>query len=321
MKIVILDGERTNPGDLSWACIGALGELTVYGHTSPEETVERIADNEVVIVDHTQITREIIEACPSIRLITLFATGYNVIDVEAAREHGIPVCNSPAYSTNAVAQMALAHLLEIASQVGRHNRVIHDGGWKSGEDFGSTVANLTELSGKTAGIVGYGAIGRAFGRMLKAMGLNLLVWSRHPKSELEDAQTRYVDLDELYAGSDVVSIHVPLNDETRGMIDRDAIAKMKDGAILINTARGALLNEADVAEALKSGKLRALGADVVSVEPIEPTNPLLSAPNVNLTPHIGWAPKETRDRLLGIVADNIRCFLEGRPQNVVNGVR
>ena len=321
MKIVILDGERANPGDLSWDGIASLGELTVYGHTPPELTAERIADNDVVIVDHTEITRAVIEACPSIRLITLFATGYNVIDIQAAREHGIPVCNSPAYSTNAVAQMALAHLLEITSQVGRHNRAIHNGAWLNSEDFGSTVAGLTELTGKTAGIVGYGAIGQAFGRILKAMGLKLLVWSRHPRHELEDENTHYVNLDELFAQSDIVSLHVPLNDETRGMIDRNAIAKMKDGAILINTARGGLLNEADAAEALRSGKLRALGADVVSEEPILPTNPLLSAPNVNLTPHVGWAPKETRERLLGIVAENIRRFRDGHPQNVVNGVR
>ena len=319
MKIVILDGERANPGDLSWDGIRALcDELTVYPRTSPEETVARIADNDIVIVNKTLIPRSVIEACPSIKMITLFATGYNVIDVEAAREHGIPVCNIPGYSTDAVAQMATALLLEICSQVGRHNDAVHNGAWCASEDFSFTVSRLTELHGKTAGLIGCGAIGQAFGKILKAMGLNVLYYARHPKYELADAQTRFVSLDELYEKSDIVSLHIPLTPSTREMIDRNAIAKMKDGVILINTARGAILNEQDVADALKSGKIHALGADVVSVEPIEPTNPLLAAPNAYFTPHIAWAPLETRDRLLKIVADNIRCFLEGHPQNVVN---
>ena len=317
-KIVILDGERANPGDLSWDRISALGELTVYPRTAPADTVARIADNDIVIVNKTLITREILEACPSVKLITLFATGYNVIDVQAARERGIPVCNVPGYSTDAVAQMATALLLEICSQVGRHNQAVHDGAWCASEDFSFTVASLTELRGKIAGIVGYGAIGQAFGKILKAMGLELLVYARHPKPELQDEHTHYVNLDSLFARSDIVSLHCPLTAESKGMIHAGTLAKMKDGAILLNTARGGLVNEADAAAALRSGKLRALGADVVSVEPIEPDNPLLTAPNVYLTPHIAWAPLETRDRLLDIVAENIRRFQEGRPQNVVN---
>ena len=317
-KIVILDGERANPGDLSWDRISALGELTVYPRTAPADTVARIADNDIVIVNKTLITREILEACPSVKLITLFATGYNVIDVQAARERGIPVCNVPGYSTDAVAQMATALLLEICSQVGRHNQAVHDGAWCASEDFSFTVASLTELRGKIAGIVGYGAIGQAFGKILKAMGLELLVYARHPKPELQDEHTHYVNLDSLFARSDIVSLHCPLTAENREMIHAGTLAKMKDGAILLNTARGGLVNEADAAAALRSGKLRALGADVVSVEPIEPDNPLLTAPNVYLTPHIAWAPLETRDRLLDIVAENIRRFQEGRPQNVVN---
>lgn len=317
-KIVILDGERANPGDLSWDRISELGELTVYPRTAPADTVARIADNDIVIVNKTLITREILEACPSVKLITLFATGYNVIDVEAARERGIPVCNVPGYSTDAVAQMATALLLEICSQVGRHNEAVHKGAWCASEDFSFTVASLTELRGKTAGIVGYGAIGQAFGKILKAMGLELLVYARHPKPELEDEHTHYVNLDTLFTQSDIVSLHCPLTAESKGMIHAGTLAKMKDGAILLNTARGGLVNEADAAAALRSGKLRALGADVVSVEPIEPDNPLLTAPNVYLTPHIAWAPLETRDRLLDIVAENIRRFQEGQPQNVVN---
>ena len=317
MKIVILDGERTNPGDLSWAPIAALGELTVWPHTAPEQVIERIADSDVVIVDKPVISRQIMDACPSLKLITLFATGFNNIDIDAAREKGICVCNVPGYSSHAVSQLAAALLLEICTQVGRHSEAVAAGEWTDNSYFCRVAPRMCEIAGKTVGIIGYGGIGRAFGRIMKAMGANLLVYSRH-RGEPEDDQTRWADLDEIYAKSDVISLHCPLNDDSRGMIDRKAIAKMKDGVILLNTARGALIDETAVADALRSGKLRALGQDAFSTEPIRPDNPLLRAPNTWLTPHIGWAPHETRARLIGLVADTIRCFRDGCPQTVVN---
>lgn len=318
MKIVILDGERTNPGDLSWAPLEALGDLTVWPNTAPEQVAERIADNDVVIVDKPVITREIMDACPNLKLITLFATGFNNIDTAAAREKGIVVSNAPGYSSYAVSQLAAALLLEITTQVSRHSAAVDRGAWTDNTYFCRVAPGLTEIAGKTVGIIGYGGIGRAFGRIMKAMGAKLLVYSRHPKPELEDDDTRWASLEEIFAQADIISLHCPLNADSRGLINRESLAKMKDGTILINTARGALIDEEAVAEALRSGKLRALGQDAFAAEPICPDNPLLSAPNTWLTPHIGWAPHETRARLIGIVADNVRCFLEGHPQNVVN---
>ena len=318
LKIVILDGQRTNPGDLSWGPIEALGDLTVYPTTAPEELAARMAGAEVVILDKPSITRELLEACPELRLITLFATGFNNIDIEAARERGVLVCNAPGYSSHAVSQLAAALLLEICTQVGKHDAAVHQGAWTDNAYFCRVAPGLTEIAGKTVGIIGYGAIGQAFGRIVKAMGAELLFHSRHYKPELEDAHTRFVSLDELLRRSDIVSLHCPLNEESRRMIDRNALAKMKDGAILINTSRGALIVEEDVAAALRSGKLRALGQDAFAAEPIRPDNPLLSAPHAYLTPHIGWAPRETRARLIELVASNIRAFAEGKPRNVVN---
>lgn len=318
MKIVILDGARTNPGDLSWAPLEELGELTVWPNTAPEQIVERIADNDAVILDKPVITREILEACPNLKLITLFATGFNNIDVEAARERGVLVCNAPGYSSNAVAQLAAALVLEICSRVGEHDRAVKSGAWTDNSYFCRVAPGMTEIAGKTVGIVGYGNIGRAFGRIMKAMGAELLVYSRHRPTELEEVHTRWVSPDELFRRSDVISLHCPLNDDSRGMINAEVLEKIKPGAILINTARGALIVEEDVARALRSGRLAALGQDAFAVEPIDPESPLLTAPHTFLTPHVGWAPHETRARLIGIVADNIRCFLEGRPQNVVN---
>ena len=319
MKIVILDGERTNPGDLSWAPLEALGEVTVYPNSRPDQLAARMADAEVVVLDKPVITRELLEACPRLRLITLFATGFNNIDIAAAKERGVLVCNAPGYSSHAVSQLAAALLLEICSRVGAHNRAIREGQWTDNAYFCRVAPSMTEIAGKTVGIIGYGGIGQAFGRIMKAMGAELLVYSRHWHPELEDAHTRYVTLDELFARADIISLHCPLNDDSRGLIGREALAKMKDGTVLINTSRGALIDEEAVAAALRSGRLAALGQDAFAVEPIRPDNPLLTAPNAFLTPHVGWAPHETRARLIGIVAENIRSFLEGRPQNAVNG--
>ena len=317
-NIVVLDGQRTNPGDLSWDGLRALGELTVYPDTEPEELLARIGDHEIVVLDKPVVTRELLEACPRLKLITLFATGFNNIDVEAARALGVTVCNAPAYSSFAVSQLAAALLLEICTQVGEHSAFVKAGKWRDNSYFCRIAPGLSEIAGNTVGIVGYGAIGQAFGRIMKAMGAELLVNSRHPRPELEDAHTRYVPLDELFARADIISLHCPMNADSAGMINRESLSRMKDGVILINTSRGGLIVEQDVAEALRGGKLRALGQDAFAAEPIRPDNPLLTAPHTVLTPHMGWAPRETRARLLDIVAENIRLFQMGTPQNVVN---
>ena len=318
-KLVILDGERTNPGDLSWDPLRALGELTVYPGTAPEEMISHIGDNEIVILDKPVVTREILEACPSVKMIALFATGFNHIDIEAARELGVTVCNAPGYSSWAVSQLAAALLLEITTQVGLHSQVVKRGDWKDTSYFCRIAPGLTEIAGKTVGIIGYGGIGQAFGRIMKAMGAELLVYSRHPHPELEDEHTHYVNPERIFTESDIISLHCPMNADSAGIINRESLAKMKDGTILINTSRGGLIVEEDVAEALRNGKLRALGQDAFTVEPTRPDNPLLSAPNTFLTPHMGWAPHETRARLISLVADNIRGFQDGAPRNVVNG--
>lgn len=318
MKIVILDGYAANPGDLSWDWLKAYGALTVYDRTPDELIIPRIADNEIVIINKPVITREIIEACPSVRLIALLATGYNIVDTAAAREHNIPVCNIPSYSTASVAQTAMAHLLEITMRVGEYTNLCKDGTWTNCRDFSFTRGPLTELAGKTVGIIGYGQIGQAFGKLCRAFGMKVLAYAPHRRPEPEDDNTRYVNLDELYSNSDIISMHCPVFPETKKMINRESIAKMKDGAIFLNTSRGQLVDEQALADALNSGKLRAAGLDVVAVEPITEDNPLRTAKNVTLTPHIGWAPYESRVRLMEILKENIRNFAEGHPINVVN---
>lgn len=318
MKIVILDGYAANPGDLSWDWLKAYGALTVYDRTPDELIIPRIADNEIVIINKPVITREIIEACPSVRLIALLATGYNIVDTAAAREHNIPVCNIPSYSTASVAQTAMAHLLEITMRVGEYTNLCKDGTWTNCRDFSFTRGPLTELAGKTVGIIGYGQIGQAFGKLCRAFGMKVLAYAPHRRPELEDDNTRYVNLDELYSNSDIISMHCPVFPETKKMINRESIAKMKDGAIFLNTSRGQLVDEQALADALNSGKLRAAGLDVVAEEPIRPDNPLRTAKNVTMTPHIGWAPYESRVRLMEILKENIRNFAEGHPINVVN---
>ena len=316
MRIVVLDGFACNPGDLSWEEFSRYGTLTVYPRTAAADTAARIGDAEVIFTNKTVIDRAVLEQCPKLRMIGVLATGYNVVDIAAARAHGVTVCNVPAYSTAAVAQMTFALLLEICHQVGAHARAVREGRWERSEDFCFWEHPLTELGGKTLGIVGYGAIGQAVGAIGQAMGMKLLVTARHEKPVPEGAQ--FVTLQELLEQSDVVSLHCPQTAENLHMIDAAALSSMKDGAILLNTARGGLVDEQAVAEALRSGRLRAYGADVVSREPILSENPLLKAPNCFLTPHIAWAAKESRARLLHIAAENLRAFLAGTPQNVVN---
>lgn len=316
MKIVILDAYAANPGDLSWDEFAALGELTVYDRTAQEDAAARIGDAEVVFINKVRLTDEIFAACPNLKLVSILATGYNIVDLAAAKRRGITVCNVPGYSTRAVVQMTFALLLEICQQVGLHSGAVHTGRWQSCPDFCFWDRPLIELDGKTMGIVGYGAIGTAVGTVAQALGMKLLVTARHEKPVPEGA--RFVSLPELLAQSDVVSLHCPQTAENARMIDAGALAQMKDGAILLNTARGGLLDEQAVADALRSGKLLAAGMDVVSAEPIRADNPLLTAPNCFLTPHIAWAPLETRRRLQAISAENLRAFLAGKPQIVVN---
>lgn len=316
MKIVILDAYAANPGDLSWDEFAALGELTVYDRTAPEDVAARIGDAEVVFINKVRLTDEIFAACPNLKLVSILATGYNIVDLAAAKRRGITVCNVPGYSTRAVVQMTFALLLEICQQVGLHSGAVHTGRWQSCPDFCFWDRPLIELDGKTMGIVGYGAIGSAVGTVAQALGMKLLVTARHEKPVPEGA--RFVSLPELLAQSDVVSLHCPQTAENARMIDAGALAQMKDGAILLNTARGGLLDEQAVADALRSGKLLAAGMDVVSAEPIRADNLLLTAPNCFLTPHIAWAPLETRRRLQAISAENLRAFLAGKPQNVVD---
>ena len=311
MKIVILDGHVENPGDLSWEPLARLGEVTVYERTAPSDVIARIGDAPIVITNKTVITREIFEACPAIHYVGVLATGYNVVDIAAAKERGIIVTNVPAYSTQAVAQFTMALLLEICHHVGRHSDSVHAGKWSACQDFAYWDYPLIELAGKTIGIIGYGRIGQATAKAAQALGMKVIAYSRHGQGE------PYVPLEELYARADVISLHCPLTAENTGMINRETLAKMKDGVILLNTARGALINEADLREALLTGKVYAAAADVAAVEPIPADSPLLGLPNMIFTPHIAWACYETRQRLMDIAVDNVRQFLNGTPVNNV----
>ena len=319
MKIVLLDGEALNPGDLSWKPLEALGDLTVHprGTLDPEEVIRRIGEAEIVLTNKTPVGRTVFERCPNMRLLCVVATGYNVVDTQAAKEHGIPVCNVPAYGTEMVAQFAIGLLLEICHHVQLHNESVHAGQWERCPNFCYWKTPIMELSGKTMGIIGFGRIGRAVGRIAKALGMKVLATGSRKCPEGE-AIAEYVALDELLGQSDVVSLHCPLFPETDRLINAGTIAKMKDGAILINNSRGGLLDEQAVADALNSGKLRYAAVDVVSTEPIVGTNPMLTAKNCIITPHISWAAVEARGRIIDITADNIRAFLEGSSQNVVN---
>ena len=316
MKIVILDGHALNPGDLSWEWLREFGTYTYYDRTPTTElTVERIGDADIIILNKTPITEEILEACPSVKLICIMATGYNVVDCAAAAKRGIPVCNVPGYGTNAVAQFTFALLLELCNRVGLHDESVHKGEWSACPDFCYWKTPQMELYGKTFGIIGYGTIGRAVGRIAEAMGMRVLAYSR-----THHAGTDYVSLETLLKESDIISLHAPLFPETFHLINADTISRMKDGAILLNTARGPLIDEAAVADALRSGKLRGAAVDVVDSEPIPASSPLLSAPNCIITPHMAWAPLEARQRIMDICAESIRAFLKGERKNVVNCV-
>ena len=310
-KIIVLDGAVENPGDLSWEPLAALGELTVHDYTAPQETIARIGDAPVILTNKTVISADVMASCPNLRYIGVLATGYNVVDIAEAKKRGIVVTNVPAYSTDTVAQFTMALLLEIALHVGHHSRVVHEGKWTACRDFAFWDYPLMELKGKTFGIVGYGSIGKATAKLAQAFGMKVLAYSRHGAEEF------HTELDELYAQSDIVSLHCPLTAENAGMINAATIAKMKDGVILLNTARGGLINEADLREALLSGKVYAAASDVVSTEPIKADNPLLGLDNMIITPHIAWAALEARQRLMDVATDNVRQFLAGNVQNNV----
>ena len=310
-KIIILDGGVANPGDLSWDDLAALGDLTVYDYTAPQDVIPRIGDASIILTNKTVISADVISACPNLRYIGVLATGYNVIDIAEAKKRGIIVANVPAYSTPTVAQLTMALLLEIALHVGHHSRVVHEGKWSACRDFAFWDYPLMELVGKTFGIVGYGSIGKAVAKLAQAFGMKVLAYSRH------GAEDFHTELDELYAKADIVSLHCPLTAENTGMINKETIAKMKDGVIILNTARGGLINEADLREALLSGKVYAAASDVTCKEPINADSPLLGLDNMIITPHIAWAATEARQRLLSVAIDNVRQYLCGNPQNNV----
>lgn len=320
MKIVILDGYTENPGDLSWEKLGELGDLTVYDRTPVDdqaEIIQRIGDAEIVISNKTPITKDVIDACPNMKFIGLLSTGYNVVDYKYAGEKGIPVTNIPDYGTAAVGQFTIALLLEICHHIAHHSQTVYDGKWTCSADFCYWDYPLIELDGKTMGIIGFGRIGRRTAKIAKAMGMNILATDSRPCPQGEALAT-YVDLDTLLKNADVIALHCPLFPETRGIINKESIAKMKDGVILLNTSRGPLLVEEDVAEALNAGKIAAAGMDVVSREPITADNPLLSAKNCFVTPHIAWASKESRQRIMDCAVKNVKAYLAGKPVNVVN---
>ena len=323
MKIVVLDGNTANPGDLSWSGFEKYGQLTVYGVTdssNPREVIERIGDAEIVINNKTLMMKDVLNACPSVKYIGMLSTGYNAVDWEEAAKLNIPVTNVPGYGTMTVAQHAMALLLEVTNRVGHHNEAVKAGRWETSSDFCFWDYPLMELDGKTMGIIGYGSIGQALGRMAQAFGMKLIVNSRHPKPEWNTDTCRYGTLDEIYAEADVISLHCPLHAGNEGMINRESISKMKDGVILINSARGGLVVEQDLADALNSGKVYAAAVDTLRSEPVEANNPLVNAKNCIITPHNAWAARESRRRIIEMAEDNLRAFLEGVPKNVVNGV-
>lgn len=321
MKIVVLDGYTENPGDISWAPFEALGELVVYDYTAPSEIFGRLEGVSVCLTNKTCFPKEVLEKLPDLKYIGCLSTGFNVVDVEYCREHGITVTNIPEYATFATAQMTIALLLEIANKAGHHSDLVHEGVWTRGRDFCFWDGPLTELYGKTLGLFGFGKIASRVSRIASALGMKVLACRRSEITEemrKADPQVTFTDEETLWKESDVISFHCPLTPATTSLVNEKAISKMKDGVILINTSRGPVLDEAAVAKALKSGKVAALGADVVSVEPIREDNPLLTSPNTVLTPHIAWAPKETRLRLMDVAAGNLSSYLKGSPVNVVS---
>ncbi len=320
MKIVVLDGYTLNPGDLSWGALEALGELTVYDRAplaGEDEVIARIGEAEAIFTNKTPLSARVLAACPSLKYVGVLATGYNVVDIAAAKAQGVTVTNIPTYGTAAVGQFAIALLLEICHHIGHHDEAVHEGRWQTNPDWCFWDYPLIELDGKTMGIIGFGRIGQSTGKIAKALGMRVIAYDAF-ENDTGRAIADYVALDTLLKESDVVALHCPLFPETQGIVNRNTIAKMKDGVIILNNSRGPLVVEQDLADALNSGKVYAAGLDVVSSEPIKEDNPLLKAKNCIITPHISWAPRESRQRLMNIAVENLKAFLSGEPANVVS---
>lgn len=313
MKLVILDGHAVNPGDLPWDDFKNLADITVYERSKPEEVISRIGDADAVFLNKIIITKEILDACPNLKYIGVLATGYNVIDLDAARSHKITVTNIPSYSTDSVAQHVFSFILNFTNQVSLHNASVQNGDWIRCPDFCYWNAPLTELKGKTLGIFGYGNIGKRVSEIAKVFGMNVICSTRTPKENMPPM----VSFEELLSKSDFVSLHAPLTDKTKNIINKDTLSLMKKSAYLINTARGGFVVEKDLAECLKKGQIAGYAADVLLEEPMAKDNPLLNAPNCVITPHIAWAPLETRKRLQEIALNNLKAFISGKPVNVV----
>ena len=314
MKIVILDGYTTVGDELNWQGLEELGKLTYYKRTAPDEVLERAKDAEILISNKILLTKDVLSKLNRLKYIGLLSTGYNVVDLQYAKDRGIPVCNIPNYSTKSVAQLTVSLLLELAMGVGRHSISVREGDWSRCKDFCYTAQNITELYGKTIGLIGYGAIAKEVAKIASALGMRVLAYSRH---EFKDDIATYSSLDGIYANSDVVSLHCPMNYDSDKMIDKVAISKMKDGVWIINTARGGIVDEGAIREGLDSGKIGGYGADVLSSEPPKPDNLLIGAKNCYITPHIAWASKEARKRLIAITVENVKGFLSGKIQNLV----
>ena len=318
MKIVLLDAYTTNPGDLDWSFLNAFGEVVVYDRTDDEDIYERIKDADIVVTNKTPLNREMLSRLEKLKFIALLSTGYNVVDCEYAKSLGIPVSNIPTYSTSAVAQLTFSFILEFTNAVAVHSASVHSDEWVNCADFCYWKTPLTELAGKTIGIIGFGKIGQAVADIAQGFNMNILAVSGHETDRSDIKNFRWTSLDELLEKSDFVTLHCPLTEKTTGMVNADFISKMKDGAVLINTSRGLVVNEKALADALNSGKLSGAGVDVLSTEPPTPDNPLLKAKNCLITPHIAWAGFETRKRLVEVFRQNIEAFVNGNPINVVN---
>ncbi len=318
MKIVVLEGHAVNPGDISWDSLSALGDVTIYEHTPKELVSERIRDADLVLVNKIEFSAAVMDECKNLKYIGELATGYNNIDITAASQRGITVCNIPAYSTPSVAQHTFALLLELCMHTGLHSNGVMAGKWNSCSDFCYWETPLIELSGKTMGIIGFGQIGKTVARIAVCFGMKVIACAAHPRTESGIDGVSMVTLEELICSSDIISLHCPLTQENKGLICAETISKMRDGIIIINTARGGLVNEQDVTDALKSGKMRGFAADVLAKEPPVDGSPLFEAPNCVITPHIAWAPIESRKRLMSIATENVRAFIGGHPQNKVN---
>lgn len=322
LKIVILDEYPLSMGELSWDELKEYGDLKIYDgrdhvKADTKKTIEKSRDAEIVFTNKVIIDREVIDSLPNLKYIGVLATGYNVVDTTYANKKGITVANVPSYGTDAVAQMCFSLILHITNHVAYHNDQVKDGEWSKRNEWCFWDYPLVELKDKTIGIIGYGSIGRKIGEIAKAFGMKVLATANHPKNELEDSKMKYVNLDVLLKESDIISLNCPLTEDTEDMINKDSIEKMKDGVIIVNTSRGGLIVEEDLSNAIKRGKIKGAALDVVQNEPIEEDNPLLKLENVIITPHISWAPVETRHRLMGIAIDNFKSFVEGNPINII----